>query len=281
MANNYGYYQNSSSVDQYLIDKFQNSTQESNAEQTNDPTGLDPIPNAVVLHIFSFLSVRDLIHAGSTCRRLQIISENSSIWTIFYNRISLYPEKKQSKLVVIERINSLIADTRGNDPKKALHAHITLSRLEASSLEKAFDCAKTITITDEEQTSHPSSSFYCKSFYDKCYSLAYAYLANNNLSKVEEIMNNMVPSTSRGILAFEIAKKYLKENDLEKAFSAMKCIKNDQLESFPALSLFIWNAKQANNIDIALKALKEFSSFEICLSLKWLALFRQKINKIL
>jgi len=226
--------------------------------------GLDHLITENILHIFTFLPVKDLIHVGSTCHRLKLISEDPSIWSIFYKRISLSQNKMPTKLVVVGEIKSLIEGTQENGSEAALQAHITLSRLELSSLEKAFECAKSIRITEKEKSARPP--YHCASFYDKCYSLAIEFLSNNDLSKAEEIMNGMVPSTFRSIIALYILKIYLKKGDFEKALSAMRCVLNNNHESSIALSLFIWNTKQANDLDFTLRALREFSSFKVCLS---------------
>lgn len=240
------------------------STNNESRKQFND---CDLPAMEIAIYIFSFLPIKDLIHVGATCHTWKLYSEDRSIWTIFCNRINHHPKASEHlKLVVIEKIKSLITYTKENNSERALQAHITLSKFGLTSLEKAFIYAKTITITEEEKQAHPSSSFYASSFYDKCFSLAYAYLEDKDFTKAEEIMNNMVPSTQRGIIAFEIVKIYLKISNLEKALCAMRYIKQDQLESLPSLSLFIWKAKQPHNIDIALRALKEFSNFAICLS---------------
>jgi len=240
---------------------FQDSNSQNESESKEQFNGWYLLPIEITTYILSFLPIKDLIHAGATCHTWKLCSNDRSIWAIFCKQ--LIPTQPQAgKLEAIEEIKSLIACTQENDSERALGAYVTLSKLGLSSLEKAFNYAKTIKITDQEN----NNTSYALSFYDKCFSLAYAFLANNELSKAEEIMNNMVPSALRGVIAFAIVKIYLKSGNLEKALGAMRYIKKDQLELSPSLSLLIWKAKQTNTIDIALRALTEFSSCEICVS---------------
>jgi len=252
---NFGDYQNQT-IPSFLA--FENKD-----EIKKESVCLDHLITENIFHIFTFLPVKDLIRVGSTCHRLKLISEDPSIWRVFSNRMGLYLEKMPTKLVVVGEIKSLVEDTRENGSEAALQAHITLSKLELSSLERAFECSKSIRITEEEKSAPSLSPYHCESFYDKCFSLANEYLSNDDLIKAEEIMHGMIPSTIRGAIAFSILKIYLRKGDFEKALAAMRCVLDNNHESSPALSLFIWNTKQANDLDFTLRALKEFSSFKV------------------
>lgn len=213
------------------------------------------LPLDLLLQIFSLLPVKALLRVGSTCHHWKKISKNEEIW----GSIGCEVYTAGPKANVIKKIKSLILKTKKIDSTKALGAHIYLSRVELSSLDKAYDYAKTLTITKADEVSDRFS------FYDKCFDLAHSYLENNNLFKAEDIMYNMTSERWRDLIAFKVLRAYLEKDNFEKALLAMKHITGDKSSMSVALFLFIQKSKQAN-YDVAIKALAELSHFDISLS---------------
>lgn len=92
------------------------------------------------------------------------------------------------------------------------------------------------------------------------YYLGYEHLQQNLLFQTEECVERMLPSIARDSLALDLLKKYLGAGDFEHALALFRYFEKDNMATEKALSLFIWKAQRANNIEMAMKALHENKS---------------------
>src|ERR1700722_6925661 len=212
----------------------------------------DFLPDELMLNIYLRLDLKSVIQAGSTCGRWKILLESNEIWSSFLDKIPLFfktevPKDQSTQSYLIGRTIALINITK-KDAKAIVGTAVYLSRLGLSTLTKALTCVQNITDEEAEKKPHEKDNLY--------YLIGSEFLENNEISEAEKIVQAMSKTTCRSVLAFNIFKHSIKINDLEKALSMMQFIKDDQLESNVALSILIWNSEQTNQVNIALKALK-------------------------
>lgn len=243
-----------------------NLQQNNRVNQVGFSNLLTSLPPHFIIEIINRLSVQALLNLGVTCSQFRNFTDALPVWRELGAKLQGFSERLESKISVLARINLLFVSSRSENAEQAMRAHITLSRIDFSSLATAFSLAQKIAIKEEERNAHPSSSFHCESFHDKSVPLIEAYLQNNDLDQAEEMIRQMFASTMRGVLAFKIEKKFLEKGDFDRALSALRLVKVDQMESGQALSLFIWKAKQVATIDLAFEALNEFANISTALS---------------
>jgi F-box domain len=234
-------------------------------------SNISTLPPELILNISSRLDLKDLVKAGRTCTTWNnLINENDNnvneIWKKFLDvicapikpdklgNLSLFhmkfledlvnPETKTNKSLVIEKINTCLADTHiksVDDTSGAVRAHLLLSRLGLTNLDKALTYVNTL----EKNSSA-----------EKLYTnVGFEYLKNQEIKKAEEIFLQIPEGCSRSLLAMRIFKYYIKVSELDKAFAVMKYSGLLECNSERALVLLIWASALANKPDLGLEAL--------------------------
>lgn len=216
----------------------------------------DLLPVELKCHTLASMPVNKQLMARRVCSGWKDIIESSIDWKkLFYLLKDIELSDSRDKSDFFRRVSILRTLTSSKSNAEVCEAHIFLSRIGISTLEKA-----------ELALTQVNNKYWMIDLYNK---LAMEYIKSDCLSKAKEclskaqkLLKTTFTTSAQALLA--LFERYLDKGDFENALSLTDSFCKDSYASKQALSLFIGKAEQLDNSEAALKGLDQFK--ESCVS---------------